>query len=379
MKANRVTLDFFIDALGWELLQLNRPDFLSDLLPYRRPLRTILGYSSACDPSIISGLLPSEHLQWSSYYYSPLTSPFHNLTWLSYLPERIRDHHRIRHYLSQFIAKSLGFTGYFQLYNLPFDILHYFDYAEKKWIYGPAGLLRGRTIFDLAQEHGVAYHVSQLGQSDEENLKSTKESLAERQIQFGYVTLGKLDALGHNVGNCSPSISTLLSWYETELQAVVEVAHRFYDKVDVYLFSDHGMTPVIGTVDLQSLIHGLGLHYGLDYVALYDSTMARFWFFNPDAKQLIEDCLGHVLVGRIIPAEELQQLGVYFPDSRYGETIFLLNAGQLIIPSFMGKKRIKGMHGYHPNEPSSDALILSNRDIDPSIKSIHQIFSVISN
>lgn len=55
----------FIDGFGWEVLR-RHPEFLAGLAPERKSLETILGYSSACDPSIISGITPSGHKLWSS-------------------------------------------------------------------------------------------------------------------------------------------------------------------------------------------------------------------------------------------------------------------------------------------------------------------------
>src|ERR1051325_2584848 len=45
VKSKRhIELFVLIDALGWEYLERN--DFLTDVLPHRNPLRTILGFSS---------------------------------------------------------------------------------------------------------------------------------------------------------------------------------------------------------------------------------------------------------------------------------------------------------------------------------------------
>ena len=46
----------FIDALGWELAR--KYSFLDDILVTKTPLGTIFGYSSTCDPTILTGKLP---------------------------------------------------------------------------------------------------------------------------------------------------------------------------------------------------------------------------------------------------------------------------------------------------------------------------------
>ena len=62
-----------IDALGWEYLKDR--EFLSDICPYRTPLRTVLGFSSGAIPSLLTGTLPQSHGHWNLFYYDPEGSP----------------------------------------------------------------------------------------------------------------------------------------------------------------------------------------------------------------------------------------------------------------------------------------------------------------
>ena len=66
-----------VDALGWEVVR-NR-SFLDDVLPDRRWLTTILGYSSGAIPTLLSGRMPSQRSEerrvgkecrsrWSPYH-----------------------------------------------------------------------------------------------------------------------------------------------------------------------------------------------------------------------------------------------------------------------------------------------------------------------
>src|ERR1044071_9411723 len=76
-----------IDALGWEYLK-GRP-FLDDLLPYRRPLRTVLGFSSGAIPTILTGAWPSVTGHWNLFYYDPNGSPFRWFKYFSFLPDAV--------------------------------------------------------------------------------------------------------------------------------------------------------------------------------------------------------------------------------------------------------------------------------------------------
>ena len=375
MKQKKISLFIFIDAFGWEILQ-NHPHFLEGMTKGCKKLDTILGYSSACDPSIISGLHPSEHMQWSSFYYSPQTCPYAWVKWLQLIPSFLTNNHRIRHKISQWIAKVQGFTGYFQIYNVPFKFLPFFDYAEKKWMWGTQnGLIKGFSIFDHLLFHHVPFYVKEsFHVSDEEQWQKVNDLISEQKIDFSYLLLGKLDAVMHAHGTKHANVDKVIQDYDLQIRALIKKAESQYQEVSWYVFSDHGMHDVKESYDLQSSIDLLCLRYGVDYVAMYDSTMGRFWYFNEHARKTITGCLERISQGKILSDAELKKLGVFFPDKRYGETIFLMNTGILIVPSFMGKKSIPGMHGYHPNDLESSAMICSNRVLPEDLKSIEQIF-----
>lgn len=377
MNQKKISLFLFIDALGWELVE-RFPRFLASVAPMRKRLKTIFGYSSACDPSIISGLLPSQHTLWSSFYYAPGISPFKQFQWMGkVLPDFILDNHRIRSRISRYVANSLGYTGYVQLYNVPFKYLHYFDYAEKKRIYSPNGLPIGENIFDVMVKNNISYHMSAPNTDDLNKIAAVIRDLEKGEIAFAYVTLGQLDGLMHRVGTTHPKVSQLLEWYEQSLEKVVSAAKQQYSDVSVYVFADHGMHDTIGSYDLQTDIKTLGLIYGTDYVAMYDSTMARFWYLNDTARNTIINKLQDIPAGRILSDSELEKFGVFFPNHLYGETIFLINSSMVIAPSYMGPRQVPGMHGYHPDDPESYAAMLSNRELPEDLYSIHHIFNVM--
>jgi hypothetical protein len=107
--------------------------------------------------------------------------------------------------------------------------------------------------------------------------------------------------------------------------------------------------------------------------------MARFWFFNETARQEITACLNQVPQGRIMPDSELQEMRTFFPDRYFGELIFLVKEGVLIVPSHMGEKPIRAMHGYYPTDPQSYASLCTNQtSIPDEIKAIPDIFRLMT-
>jgi len=374
-KAPKISIVVFIDALGWEVLKGRR--FMEEELPLRRKLRSVFGFSSACIPSILTGLMPRDHRHWSFFYYSPETSPFKPLRVLGMLPSSLVDRGRVRNLISKLIKRLYSYTGYFQLYNIPFEHVDKFDYCEKSDLFVPGGMNRGENIFDHLSRTGVPYHVSDWRDSEENNLEAVKADLNQGKIEFALLYMASMDALLHEVGKESPQVDQKLAWYEGQLKEVLRIAADHYDEVRLFICSDHGMATVHTHVDLMSKVEALGLAFGRDYTATYDSTMGRFWFHNQSARERITELLEQVPQGRILPKDELKELGCDFEGDQYGELIFLMDAGVLIVPSHMGLKPITGMHGYHPDDPDSDASLLSNVEPPNNPGAITDVFHLM--
>ncbi len=374
-KAPRISIVVFIDALGWEVIKDRR--FMEKQLPERRRMRSIFGFSSACIPSILTGLRPRDHRHWSFFYYSPKTSPFRPLKLLGLLPRTIVDRGRVRNLISRLVQRFYGYTGYFQLYNIPFSYIDQFDYCEKQDLFVPGGMNRGQNIFDHLRQAGVPYLVSNWREPEEKNLAALKAELPRGQIRFALLYMAALDALMHEVGKESPLVDDKLAWYERQLEEVMRLAGEHYEEVRLFICSDHGMATIHTHYDLMSKVEGLGLTFGQDYTATYDSTMGRFWFHNPEARHRIQALLDLIPEGRILPKKELQELGCDFEGDQFGELIFLMNAGVLIVPSHMGLKPITGMHGYHPDDPDSYASLLSNVEPPANPRTITDVFHLM--
>jgi hypothetical protein len=140
-------------------------------------------------------------------------------------------------------------------------------------------------------------------------------------------------------------------------------------EVWLYLASDHGMADVTSHVDVMARMAASGLRPGVDYHAFYDSTLARFWFGSPLAEAAVRRAL-EGLPGRFLTRGDEERWGIHFADRRYGEAIWLVDEGGLIVPSYMGSKPVKAMHGYDPATPASRATFLSNRPLPTGLSHI---------
>lgn len=367
----------FIDACGWEIIKGD--SFGQEFAPHRRPLRSVFGYSSACIPSILSGQYPSEHRNWSYFVYDPQNSPFKALRPLRWLPNAVTSRRRVRRVLSRIAKAQLGFKGYFDLYNIPFKRIDQYDFTEKKNPLQPGGMNRGPNIFDFLVERQIRYHVSVPTAPETVNLEALERDIEAEDIDFAFLYWPELDGLLHRVGNDSPEIPARLRAYEASIGRLMAKARRHYAEVRLYVFSDHGMANCDIHLDLRSQIDALGFRPGVDYAVVYDSTMARFWFFNDRARQAITEKLEETPQGEILTDAELAEMGTLFPDRYFGELIYLVEEGTLIVPSDMGERPIRAMHGYHPDAPHSFASLLTNHDDVPAeITAIPDVYKLMA-
>jgi predicted AlkP superfamily pyrophosphatase or phosphodiesterase len=376
MKA-LLPLFVFIDACGWEIIKDD--PFLRNLAPGRKRLTSVFGYSSACVPSILSGRWPASHGNWSYFIYDPKNSPFGFLRPLSWLPRRLTSRRIFRRWLSKLLKARLRFEGYFDLYNMPFEHISLYDFSEKKSPLQPRGMNQGPNIFDFLEERRIAYHVSAPQKDEASNLAALLQDVRSERIDFAFLYWPGLDGLLHQVGNQSPQIGPKLREYETWIKTLCSVASQHYEEVRLYVFSDHGMANCDERLDLKALVEALPLKMPQDYAVVYDSTMARFWFFSDRARQEITALLKSVPQGRMLPDEELERLGTFFPDRRFGELMFLVKEGVLIVPSHMGERPIRAMHGYHPDDKHSYAVLCSNQpDIPDEVEAIPDVFRLMT-
>ncbi|WP_205684957.1 alkaline phosphatase family protein [Poseidonibacter lekithochrous] len=371
----KLSLFVFIDGFGWEVYK--KHGFNNKAIDTRKKLKTTFGFSSGADPSILTGRYPDEHTHWSSFYYDPKNSPFKFCKYLSFLPKRIFDRFRPRHYLSRAMKFINGYTGYFEIYSVPFAHLPYFDYLEKHDYFVPNGILKTDTIFDWCVQNDIPYHCSNWRKSETYNINALKEKIDEGDIEFSYLYLPTLDGVMHTYGTEHEKTVEKIKWLEDQISNVYDYANDKYDEVSLHIFSDHGMCDTQGSVDLIKVIENTGLVYGKDYVAMYDSTMARFWFMNDEARETIEDLLSFQSSGKIVDDDELKEMRVFFEDRRFGELFFLTNPGILINPSYFGLQAIPGMHGFHPDHKDSHSLMFSSTSIDENINSITDIRKVM--
>jgi hypothetical protein len=351
----RLSVIVLIDALGWEVTK--KFGFCRELLPHAGPLETVLGYSSAAIPSLLSGQPPVRHGAWAMYRYDPQRSPFRMLRLLPRLPHALEW--RLRVLTKRVVDRRATIRSYYDLYDIPLHLLGFFDIAQRGDPYVPGGMNQ-ETFFDrLIAEH-VPYELWTYRTPEVHNFDALHAALnGNARVLFLYTA--DLDAMMHRVGIFHESVREKLAEYERRIKDILERARELGRETSLYLFSDHGMTDVNRVVDLMSEVEKWGYKAGRRFMAFYDSTMARFWC-PPDVRAGLIDRLNETGWGAVVTQEELEAFGCDFADRSYGDVIFLLAPGALMVPSFMGRTAIQAMHGYHPDDRYSKGCFLTNDD-----------------
>src|ERR1700730_197949 len=275
-----------IDALGWQYLEGR--EFLNDILPCRVPLQTVLGFSSGAIPTILTGKPPAVTGHWNLFYYDPKGSPFRWLRFAGFLPDALLDNRITRKVLKELGRRVLGMGPLFECSVSP-RFLPLFNYVEKKNIYDPGGITGSRSIFDQLASRGIAHQVYSYHQlTDQEILRQALKDIQSREASFFFLYLSEMDMFLHMHCKEPDNIEKRLKWYDASLRKIFKAARQIDSDATMTVISDHGMTPVEHRYDVVREIENLGLKAAVDYLAVYDSTMARFWFFNDRAKQVIE-------------------------------------------------------------------------------------------
>jgi hypothetical protein len=357
-----------IDALGWELAEESR--FLSNRLTHRRRLRTILGYSSAAIPSLLTGAVPREHGHWFLYLRArtPRDSPFTGARLLARLPGRVADSWSVRRRMAEWWRRRAGIRGYFGLYEVPYRELADLDYIERRDTWAPGNFAGGSFIDDVAAA-GADLFVSDWRVPDDQKFAAAILRARTRPADAYLLYLTEIDARQHAHGSRGRPVRERLETYRPLLDELLNLAGK-RGTPRLAVVSDHGMTDVTRVIDPRPVLAASRLEEGRDYRVFIDSTFLRFWSPRPGVLDRIAETCGAQPGLRVLEPAELQREGVDFPDDRWGALFVLADPGVLLVPSYMGRSPLAGMHGYTPDDAASDAVLLSEEDPGADVRSI---------
>ncbi len=343
-----------IDALGADICAEHSFDLRGSGGPFR--LRTEFGFSQAALTSIMTGLRPQDHGLWMMYAFASERHPF---GFIGQVPG-MSDTERlwVRRAITWKLGRFEKVTAYYNLYDVPGDVLMHLDLPARKSLFSSRSVETADNLIDTALAFGLPVFVRDHNDPEEKAFKELNEELARGRGGFYLLYTAGLDAVMHSSGVGSSETAAKLEYYR---HAIEEVKAACPDAL-VTVMGDHGMCDVVDKVDMISDIERAGPVKGKHYIPFYDSTMARFRLLDPESGPEIARILSGLDYGDLLGDEEIADLGVAFEDRRFGDLIFLMKPGSIILPSYMGRNPVSAMHGYHPDSSGMYSALFTDPD-----------------
>jgi hypothetical protein len=344
------TIVILIDALGYEIVEKHR--FRPTGLSKPASVETVLGFSQAALTTILTGLEPDRHGLWMMYAFAGRRSPF---GWLRMVPLS-SERRLLRNTIRWVLDHIYRIDSYYSLYSIPKGILSHLDLPARGRMFGPGGADPARNIFDDIERRGGMWRTWDYRLDEEEAFDALERSVERGDGGFRLLYTAGLDAVMHRYGTGDERVGCLLEWYSDRIERIIAKSKG----ERVVVLGDHGMCDVRDHLDLIQMVDTLGLRIPGDFIPFYDSTMARFRVRTEGAGKRLKELLGGLERGHLLENGEAERLGVLYPDGRFGDLLFLVDPGTIILPSYMGKERVAAMHGYHPESPCMHSALLSN-------------------
>lgn len=356
-----------VDALGFEFA--SSVAGFGARLPRRKRLDTVLGFSSGALPTLFTGRMPDAHGRFLMYRRAQGSTPFAGFDALRFVPRRVRESWRVGRALHRIVMRR-GVRGYFQLYDVPRDLLPEFDLPERADPFAPGGI-EGGTLWDDFDALGLRWAGRNWRTPESQNLEWVLDRLRGGNEDLLFCYTADLDAALHREGSGGGAPRALLAGYEVWFERLAH-ACRPGEELWLYLLSDHGMVDVRTHVDVMARLAALDVRWPGDYLPFFDSTMARFWWRSPRARDAVLAALPEGVEGAWLKPEDRTRHSIP-PGPAYGDDIFLLRPGVLMLPSFMGDRPVAAMHGYDPAHPDMAALLWSNRNLPDDLSHLRDV------
>lgn len=318
------------------------------------------------DGAYLAGLYPDECDGGAHFWREPERSPFKFTRWVPRAIEGLEGMggRIFRKPVTEFIRVNRKWRYEF-MPPAPFSVLRQFASAPK---FFPPGARGGgiKDIFSLCSNRGISFffHGSPLYPVGLRNGLKRIVSELFPPVGFAFWHIGDLDSIGHRFGPDSGERKAAMRRVDEGIAEVLAALRKRFGTLHVVIIGDHGMAEVRSHLDIPGYLRGCGMNGAKTPFYFLDSTMARFWFSEPSQREAVEKALGDLPRGRILTQADLDRYHLNYGHNRFGELIFLADAGVLLSPNyFQGRTRIKGMHGYAPECPEQQSAFIINSPV----------------
>lgn len=338
----------FVDSLRFDAAL---SDNLQSAGLHRTRVIPPLGFSSNILPLLFQGAVPDEIGFYNEYGVSP-TDRAPILVHLDRYTERLGRAMLLR----KVIYRTLRLLGPDPA-NIPFRHLPFFT-KHSSSAYQPSA--RFPSIFEEAGFRMVIGSDSRKRPParDADALQQAMEAIAGDGPL--YVSLTDLDSVSHDDGIGGAAYTRHQEFLRDGITALLDAFRAEHGSdAPVTVLSDHGMTNVLGVIQLE-IERELGRPGRDSYLYFLDSTLLRVWCYDPSLVPAIESLLQRLeTIGRTVTEPERERWGI--AKRNHGDFIFVLNEGLIFDPNFIGRGVPKAMHGYHPDATSQHAVLLTNK------------------
>lgn len=356
--SRRPVLAVFLDGLGADAIE--RMPFLSSQQTIRR-VRTELGYSITCHASMYTGLRPDRHLLWFVWQRDPAASPFRWLRPFRFLGavDNLPMHVVATKITRRFVRTSSWFGIPYPV-HVPWRVMPDLDIAERKRWDEPGYLAPARTIFDVMREEGSEFEIVGMARGRASGLAAIEAwQPAPDPAPFTYLFAGDVDHASHAHGQGSAEVTSLLARVDDAIRSKYELMSRGDGEPVLLVWSDHGHHDVRRLNPLP-LLRERGIELRR-HPHVIDTNYIRLWVADPAERGRIVDQLNDLGIGHVLTDAELDRYRVRMPDDRYGNVVFYVELPWALSHTIWGYgRRLASAHGYLPDHPGSDAVLVTN-------------------
>jgi hypothetical protein len=346
---------YFSDAFAWQYLQ--ETEFMPGFWDERRPLETVLGYSSTILPCLVTGQPPEKTGVWTEYFRKD--RPQHPLAAAVVRSRLLLTPVNLARLVLFRFARKAGHPAAHKL-RIPLQFAHFFERHDMDYRKFPPVDLPVPNLGTAARERDLRFFFRYLdhGYDLGAQLRELDSLLAAHDVLFFYDP--SVDGHGHHVG---ADVRRL----QPDLDRVAAFCSAAWERIGdseghVLLFSDHGMTDIQRSYDLVARLRPWRL--GHDYLVFVDSTFARFWYSTPQVREAIRARLADA-PGSFLTREDEERYGIAFDDDRYGSDILVADEAVVFHPSYISPTFFRtkeypdrATHGYRPECPSAYGIFL---------------------
>lgn len=366
LTMSKPLLSIFADGLRYDSLQYM--PFVSSLNSV--PLKTILGYSITCHPTMYTGVNPNKHK--IAFHWIKGRQSFGPYALFSFFPDLFPlGNPYVQAIFSHFYAKvflkkkARPFMGYGKILNLSMRYWRYLDINECKYWDEDNYLNENiKTIFELVRKNNLKYHVSGL-HKPMMGILDNIEVVSPKGYDWVYYFVGESDSLSHKYLQHSKKSKNFLRRLDIFIR---DRYHEFVKEYgqngfDMVFWSDHGHIPIIKHHNLYEMFEKNKFKLKKIF-HIIDSTTVRFWTNDHKEKERIMEIMGKIPEARFVADDEYSKLNLSGDNHLYGDLFYYLKGGSIFTHTIHGfGLETLSMHGYHPDEVGNQGVFVANRRI----------------